>query len=129
MLARMNLHTSNRHDANDHPAGGWVVAVSDESTVADHLEFADFDATRRTAPAIYVRWQDGNHGTTNGAQIEDVIRAALQRLEWLQQPGGGMLEGEFACLENAVAIEHLQHALDQLYARTERLIMADTEGQ
>lgn len=130
MLSAMTLHTSNRHDINDHPAGGWVVSVIDESTVEDHVEFAEFDATRRTAPSIYVRWQDGPLGPRpNGAFVEDVINAALQRLQWFQQPGGGMLEGEFACLENAAAIEHLQAALDQLYSRSERSTMAQTEGQ
>lgn len=134
----MTLHTNNRHDTDDNPAGGFVVGLVDEGTAEAHVEFAEFDATRRTAPAIYIRWQDGPLGRVgtaerqapNGAFVEDVIEAALQRLEWYQRPegDGAFLEGKFACEENHAAAAHLRLALDALHARTARRTAANVEG-
>jgi len=128
----MNLHTFNRHDEQDNPAGGFVVAVTDESTFDSHIEFAEFDATRRTSPAIYIRWQDGplvKDGTRteqNGAFVEDVIRAAVQRIEWYQ--GTDIVPGKFRCEENDMAIGYLRAALTELRRRTERRTLAGVEG-
>ena len=47
----------------------------------------------------------------NGAFVETVISAAVQRLEFYQ-------ESKFECKENAVAIDALTEALESLSART-----------
>lgn len=134
----MTLHAINRHDGNDNPAGGYVVMVTGDTAIDAHIEMAEYDALRRTAPAIYIRWQDGPLGRVgsperqpmNGAGVEDVLEAALQRLEWFQKPegDGSFLDGKFACQENAAAIQSIRHALDFLAARTARRVAAETEG-
>jgi len=66
---------------------------------------------------IAISWQNGPLGRgndrkePNGAFVEDVITAALGRLEHYQQ-------SKFACSENATAIYNLRMALDALESRT-----------
>ena len=78
-------------------------------------------------PGFAISWQRGPLGTgvdrkdPNGAFVESVIDAALQRIEWYQESG-------FACDENAEAIEHLQLALEALDRRTQRRTDAGVEG-
>ena len=67
---------------------------------------------------ISIDWQDGPLGrppdeqVPNGAFVETVIRAALQRLEFFN-------ESKFRCRENSLAITHLQEALHWLQHRRE----------
>lgn len=74
-----------------------------------------------------IAWQRGPLGRgeqrqePNGAFVEDIIRAALDRLEFYQ-------EGKFNCQENATAIQHLKAALASLESRTARREAAGTEG-
>ena len=76
-----------------------------------------------------ISWQNGPLGRIgtderkepNGAFVEDVIVAALQRIAYYQ-------DGEFNCHENARAIECLVEALEYLDSRTERRITDNTEG-
>lgn len=67
---------------------------------------------------LMIEWQEGPIVTSmaatdtaasipNGAFVEDVIEAALQRLNFYQ----GASEGKFRCRENALAITHLEQAL------------------
>lgn len=66
---------------------------------------------------IDIRWQNGPLGEgderkiPNGAFVEGVIEAAIDRLEFYQGNG-------FSCRENALAITKLQEALHWLYHRT-----------
>jgi len=91
------LRTSNLLDADGNPAGGTVDGVG-----------------------IEIRWQDGPLGrgserkAPNGALVEDVIAAAVQRIQFYQAASGG----KFACRENALAITRLEEALHWLHART-----------
>lgn len=63
-------------------------------------------------PALIVNWQDGPRGTVedgtleepNGAFVEDVLWAALQRLEFFQN-------SKYSCRENAIAITKIEEAL------------------
>lgn len=74
-------------------------------------------------------WQDGPLGRVgdegrkepNGAFVEDVIAAAINRIKFYQ-------ESEFACDENASALEHLQLAQSYLDERTKRRVADKTEG-
>jgi len=81
-------------DENDKPAGGCTQGTG-----------------------ILISWQNGPLGRgearqeQNGAFVEGVIVAALDRLEWYQTT-------EFACTENAEAILHLRKALEACNSRT-----------
>jgi hypothetical protein len=74
-----------------------------------------------------IAWQRGPLGRgaeregPNGAFVEDVIAAALERLQFYQ-------ESRFNCEENARAILHLQSALDILNSRAARREQQNTEG-
>lgn len=74
-----------------------------------------------------ISWQNGPLGTgenrkePNGAFVETIIKAAVQRLEFYQ-------EGKFACSENEMAIEHLELALNILNSRTLKRQKRGVEG-
>lgn len=77
-----------------------------------------------------IAWQSGplGRGATrvepNGSFVEDVIGAALDRIEFYQSTCGG----KFACDENLAAICHLEAALKMLDARTQRREESGIEG-
>lgn len=79
---------------------------------------------------ITIVWQNGplGRGTDrkqpNGAFVEGVIAAAIQRLEFYQEANGG----RFACTENGEALEHLLNAMAALERRTSRREEEGTEG-
>lgn len=72
-------------------------------------------------------WQDGPLGSgadraePNGAFVEDVITAAIGRLEFYQA-------SPFACDENASALRHLRSALEDLRDRTAQRQARGVEG-
>lgn len=74
-----------------------------------------------------ISWQNGPLGRgeerlePNGAFVEDVIKAALGRLEYYQR-------SPFACQENANAVESLKDALRFLEDRTRRREDRQAEG-
>lgn len=76
-----------------------------------------------------ITWQNGPLGSPddpdrrepNGAFVEDVIAAALQRIEHYQNT-------QFACEENEDAIDYLNLALKRLEDRTSRRVADNTEG-
>jgi hypothetical protein len=82
-----------------------------------------------TGKGIRIKWQDGPLGKIgsderqepNGAFVEDVIEAVIQRIEFYQDNG-------FYCIENYHAIDHLRVALDCLDERTNRRTKEGTEG-
>jgi hypothetical protein len=79
---------------------------------------------------IDIRWQDGPLGRgadrkePNGAFVEDVIRAAIGRLQFYQSASGR----RFACRENAIAITKLEEALMWLEKRTRDREQREVEG-
>lgn len=79
------------------------------------------------ATGLLISWQNGPLGRgdyrrePNGAFVETVIEAAVDRLGYYQESG-------FACDENDEAIGHLNRALDALNRRTARREAAGTEG-
>jgi hypothetical protein len=91
-------------DSKGNPAGGFVEGIG-----------------------LRIDWQKGPLGRgeerqePNGAFVETVIFAALQRLQFYQ-------ESEFSCRENALAITKIEEALHWLKARTERREAEGTEG-
>jgi len=102
----------NRNDIYGNPAGGSVYL---EAPVGSE------------EPALYVRWQDGPLAADgvrtepNGAFVETVIAAAAQRIRYYQ-------ESKFACVENDVALSHLEAALAALQARTAKRERLGIEG-
>ncbi len=84
-----------------------------------------------TAIGLSIEWQKGPLGEEgpdrlrpNGAFVETVIAAALQRIEWYQTVSGG----KFACPQNAAALDHLEGALKHLNDRTEDRQARGVEG-
>lgn len=80
-----------------------------------------------TATGLRIEWQNGPLGRgadrkePNGAFVETVIKAARDRLLHYQGT-------QFACAENALAIDHLEVALATLAGRTARRESAGMEG-
>lgn len=102
---RQSVRSHNVSDANGNPTGGSTQGVG-----------------------IEITWQNGplakdSNGIAmqNGAFVEGVIQAAIERLEFFQS-------SKFACAENEKAIIHLHSALQALDSRTERRRVDGTEG-
>ena len=80
-----------------------------------------------TGTGIRIDWQNGPLGRgadrkqPNGAFVEGVIAAAIDRIEWYQA-------SKFKCRENALALTKLQEALHWLDWRTRRRESQGIEG-
>ena len=104
---RQEISSAHRVDDNGNPSGG---------------------ATGGTG--ISIEWQDGPLGRgadrrePNGAFVEGVIAAAIDRLQFYQTASGG----KFACRENALAITKLEEALHWLNHRTAAREARGVEG-
>lgn len=102
-----NCKLENTIDAEGNPAGGFVRGVE-----------------------LSIDWQSGPLGrgqlrkSPNGAFVETVISAVIQRIQFYQQ----VSEGKFACRENALAITKLQEALFWLEFRTKDREERKVEG-
>lgn len=98
------IQANNQVDDNGNPTGGTV-----------------------SGKGIDIRWQNGPLGTgadrkePNGAFVEGVIQAAIQRLEFFQN-------SKFKCRENALAITKLEEALHWLNWRTTKRVALGVEG-
>lgn len=72
------------------------------------------------ATGLTIHWQDGPLGRgeerkePNGAFVETILRAAIQRLQWYQE----VAEGKFACNDNTIAMNKIGSALTYLRQRT-----------
>lgn len=101
---RSPISSAHFNDANGNPAGGTTFGTG----------FA-------------IGWQNGPLGrgedrlAQNGAFVEDIIAAALNRLCYYQG-------SKFICVENEVAIQHLQAALRSLDERTNNREKRAVEG-
>lgn len=79
---------------------------------------------------IEIRWQNGPLGRgperlPNGAFVEGVIQATIDRLQFYQTAS----KGKFACRENAIALTHLETALLWLEKRTADREEREVEGR
>jgi hypothetical protein len=94
-MARQGFEAENNTDKHGHPAGGFVRGTG-----------------------FSIDWQDGPLGRgedrqePNGAFVEDVIHAAIQRIQHYQD------DTHFRCRENAIALTHLETAALWLDRRT-----------
>lgn len=104
---RQEISSTNTVDASGNPTGGHV-----------------------RGNGLAINWQDGPLGRgeerdePNGAFVEDVIAAAIQRIEFYQSAANR----KFACRENALAITKLEEALHWLDARTRAREARAVEG-
>lgn len=106
---RIGFKADNKLDGNGNPAGGYV-----------------------SGTGFTITWQDGPLGRVgtdarmepNGAFVEDVIDACMQRIRHYQEAQ----DGRFACPENEQAITFLASALASLDSRTKRRVNAGVEG-
>ena len=99
--------------------------------ILDEQHDVDFNGNpsggRTAGNGIDIRWQNGPLGRgadrklPNGAFVEDVLLAALGRLQFYQS-------GKFACRENALAITKLEEALHWCGHRTAMREMRGVEG-
>lgn len=112
-----NLRAHNRLDENENPTGGDVELHVTKN--GDH-EF----------PALIINWQDGPRGTEedgtlqdpNGAFVEDVLWAALQRLEFFN-------ESKYRDRANSLAITKIEEALQALKNRQLERSYRGVEGK
>lgn len=96
---------------------------------SEHVTDADGNPTGGISQGngIMIRWQNGPLGRDgeriepNGAFVEGVIHAALDRLEFYNS-------GKFRCRENSLAITHLEEALHWLNHRTAAREARGVEG-
>jgi hypothetical protein len=101
---RAGIRSEHWNDANGNPAGGTTFGNG----------FA-------------IGWQNGPLGRgaerrePNGAFVEDVIEAAVDRLRYYQR-------SRFVCERNAHALTCLEAALSELAARTKDRETRDVEG-
>lgn len=79
---------------------------------------------------LEIHWQDGPLGRgkmrkdPNGAFVETVVAAAIQRIRFYQEAN----KGKFACRENSLAITHFETGLLWLQKRTQDREARNVEG-
>ena len=105
-MAKQGFFSEQWTDENGNPAGGVT-----------------------SGKGFTISWQNGPLGKEgaperrepNGAFVEDVIDAAIDRIQFYQS-------SKFACPENAEALEHLAEAANVLDRRTTRRQTKGIEG-
>lgn len=110
------IEATNETDTNGNPSGGSVSLVAGKLGELRH--------------ALKIQWQDGPRGQEgtdelsppNGAFIEDVLWAALQRLEFFNQ-------SKYRDRGNALAITHIEGALQALKDRQLERSYRNVEGK
>lgn len=110
------LSAFNTLDDNENPTGGHVVLGVEEG------------GTERAA--LHIEWQNGPRGQKdtdellppNGAFVEDVIWAALQRIEFFNT-------SKYRARANSIAAHHLEQALQALKDRQLERTYRGVEGK
>jgi hypothetical protein len=101
---KQDMTSSHHVDDDGNPAGGQTSAMG-----------------------MILSWQNGPLGRgkdrlePNGCFVETVIEAAKDRLSYYQG-------SKFECVENSIAIHHLNKALENLEARTANREVRQVEG-
>lgn len=117
-----NLVAENVLDSHENPTGGEV-----------YLQVKK--RSQEQFPCLIINWQDGPRGTDqvnadgspvladpNGAFVEDVLWAALQRLEFFNQ-------SKYRDRANSMAITHIEQALQALKDRQLERSHRNVEGK
>ena len=124
-------HSSNPDmDKWGYPKGG-MTTMAKQGFFSEHWNDKDNNPGGgvTSGRGMTISWQNGPLGKigtderreSNGAFVEDVIAAAIERIAFYQN-------GKFHCEENATAILHLQQANKALDSRTKRRVADETEG-
>jgi len=101
---RQKIVAEHHTDKDGNPTGGWSIGTG-----------------------ISIEWQNGPLGRgadrkePNGAFVEGVLEAAVDRLQFYQS-------SKFSCRENAVALTHMETALLWLQKRTQDRESREVEG-
>lgn len=107
-----------------------VVLPSMRSTISEHHRNDDEGRPaggETVGTGFHIEWQngplavDGERRAPNGAFVEDIIEAAIGRIEFYQG-------SRFHCVENAVALGHLKAAAEVLAERTRGREARGVEG-
>ena len=101
---KSQIEQEHRTDANGNPAGGVTLGRG-------------FAITWQDGPLVV----DGVRREPTGAFVEDIIAAAIGRIEHYQA-------SRFHCLHNAVALGHLRAAAEALAERTADREQRGVEG-
>lgn len=102
----------------------------DKCTIQNTLRDGNPSGGTVLGVGLNIRWQDGPLGRDvdrkepNGAFVETVLSAVLQRIEFYQTASGG----KFKCRENAIAITKIEEALLWLDNRTRDREVRQVEG-
>ena len=118
-----DIYCRNQVDAEGMPAGGEVKGVGLEVSWQDGPTKRSGYSADMIDPSEGAQHSSGYYHKS-GAFVEDVLHAALQRLQHFQEVKGG----RFACAENAEAITKITEALAALRARFERRVKAEVVG-
>jgi hypothetical protein len=119
-----DVTASNTLDPNGNPTGGFV-KLETESPLEN-----DVIVGLPKIEAVSIVWQNGPRGQEgtdellppNGAFVEDVLWAALQRLEFFN-------ESKFRDRANSMAITHIEQALQALKDRQLERSYRKVEGK
>jgi len=112
-----SLSATNDSDADGNPQGGDVILTA-------------VNAAGQEKSVLHIIWQEGPRATRtdgtledpNGAFVEDVLWAALQRLEYFN-------ESKYRDRRNSIAITKIEEALWALQDRTNERTARGVEGQ
>lgn len=118
------------YNVNPSIAAGNVVDDNGNPTGGDVILSVPTDQEGVLHPVLQIEWQNGPRGQEgtdellppNGAFVEDVIWAALQRLEFFN-------EGKYRDRANSLAITHLEGALQALKDRQLERSYRGVEGK
>ena len=109
------LVAHNELDENENPTGGDVfLSVTDDDNVQMAIHWQNGPRGQVTAPTVLAE--------PNGAFVEDVLWAALQRLEFFN-------ESKFRDRANSLAITHIEQALQALKNRQLERSYRGVEGK
>lgn len=118
------------YNVNEKLVATNVVDVDNNPTGGDVILYDKYPAMSEDNEILKIRWQNGPRGTSvpgvllppNGAFVEDVIWAALQRLEFFN-------EGKYRDRANSIAITKLEEALQALKNRQLERSYRGVEGK
>ena len=114
------------NDTNGNPAGGFTrgngFAIAWQEGPLGECNCPASQPTTEYPEMLFSGHADWcSRDRPNGAFVEDITRAAIDRIEYYQR-------SRFACEENAEALEHLRAALFAMNKRTSRRVAAGVEG-
>lgn len=104
-IAPMNFFSEHWMDENDNPGGGVSSGLG-------------FNISWQNGP---LQLPDGNRRIPNGAFVEAIVYAAIDRIQLYQR-------SKFKCDENEAALFHLKNALEALETRTAGRTARGVEG-